>query len=296
MIAISQPSTKIHDAFPLANLTSWRVGGTAEWYAAPHSVAELPEILAWAEGQPLTLIGAGSNLLISDRGISGLVICTRHFRGIEFNDANGQVTAAAGEPVARLAMQAAAKGWSGLEWAVGIPGTVGGLVAMNAGAQGGSASDCLVKAEVMSWRGRAKTLLLKDLEFGYRTSILQEGDRILTAATLQLVPGFDPKVITANTQTMLKCRHDTQPYNLPSCGSVFRNPYPQAAAKLIEQAGLKGYQIGGAQVSRLHANFILNCGHATAKDICNLIAHVQEQVEQKWSIKLETEVKMLGRF
>jgi UDP-N-acetylmuramate dehydrogenase len=304
MIASSQtapkqlPIDEIHSSIPLANLTSWKVGGLAQWYTAPKSVRVLEQCLDWASraGEPVTLIGAGSNLLISDRGLAGLVICTRHLRGIEFDLETGQVTASSGEPVARLAMQLAAKGWSGLEWAVGIPGTVGGLVAMNGGAQGGCASDRLVNAKTISLTGKSETLLPEDLGFKYRTSILQTGDRIVTAATLQLNTGFDPQTITTTTNEFLKYRHKVQPYHLPSCGSVFRNPHPHAAAKLIEDTGLKGYKIGDAQVSELHANFIVNCGRATSSDVIRLIRYVQAQVSQKWSIDLETEVKMLGSF
>ncbi|WP_144050273.1 UDP-N-acetylmuramate dehydrogenase [Synechococcus sp. PCC 7502] len=294
----SKTTVEIHNAYPLAPLTSWKVGGLAQWYAAPKSLAALEECLTWAErsGEPVTLIGAGSNLLISDRGLTGLVICTRHLRGIEFDLAKGQVTVAAGEPVARLALQVATKGWSGLEWAVGIPGTLGGLVVMNGGAQGGCASDRIINVQTISLGGIAETLLPEELGFAYRTSILQAGDRIVTAATLQLNTGFDPQVITATTNDFLRFRHRMQPYHLPSCGSVFRNPHPHAAARLIEDTGLKGYRIGDAQVSELHANFIVNCGHASSTDIIKLIRHVQTQVAQKWAINLETEVKMLGEF
>lgn len=289
---------EIYNSYSLASLTSWKIGGLAQWYAAPKSIAALEECLDWANrnGEPVTFIGAGSNLLISDRGLSGLTICTRHLRGTEFDLSTGQVTVAAGEPVARLAMQVAARGWSGLEWAVGIPGTVGGLVVMNAGAQGGCASDRLVKVNTISLTGKSETLIPEQLGFKYRTSILQTGDRIVTEATLQLNTGFDPQIITATTTEYLKYRHKVQPYHLPSCGSVFRNPHAQAAAKLIQDTGLKGYKIGDAQVSELHANFILNCGHATSYDVIRLISHIREQVAKKWAIDLETEVKMLGDF
>jgi UDP-N-acetylmuramate dehydrogenase len=297
-IATPKSTLEIHNSYPLASLTSWKVGGLAQYYAAPRSVADLEECLAWADnlGEPITLIGAGSNLLISDRGLSGLVICTRHLRGIKFDLEIGQVTAAAGEPVARLAMQVAAKGWSGLEWAVGIPGTVGGLVVMNAGAQGGCASDRLVNAKTISRSGKSETLYPEQLDFQYRTSTLQAGDRIVTEATLQLNTGYDPQVVTATTNEFLRFRHKVQPYHLPSCGSVFRNPHGYAAAKLIEGTDLKGYKIGDAQVSELHANFIVNCGHASSDDVIRLIRYVQSEVSKKWSIDLETEVKMLGDF
>lgn len=299
MIADSTLNTKVRASVSLANMTSFKVGGQAEWFIDPHSDEELRAGLAWGSDRqlPFTLLGAGSNLLIGDRGLSGLVICMRHLRGIHFDDLTGQITAAAGEPMARLAWQAAARGWSGLEWAVGIPGTVGGLVVMNAGAQGGCAAERLVEAQMISADGASSYILKpEDLGFKYRTSVLQDSDRIVTGATLQLTPGFDPAKITAATDEHLKARHATQPYHLPSCGSVFRNPQPKAAAWLIEQTGLKGYQIGNAQVAQLHANFIVNRGGATANDISRLISHIQEQVQQKWSLLLEPEVKFLGQF
>jgi UDP-N-acetylmuramate dehydrogenase len=282
----------------LATLTSFRVGGPAQWYVAPRSLEDLQAGFEWAtfEGLPITLLGAGSNLLISDQGLPGLVVCTRHLRSTHFDLETGQVTAAAGEPLVRLAWQAAERGWQGLEWAVGIPGTVGGAVVMNAGAHSGSTADILVDAHVLSPTGKKEVLTPNNLGYSYRTSLLQGGSRLVTQATFQLKPGADPAKVMAETNAHLKQRQTTQPYHLPSCGSVFRNPNPHKAAWLIEQAGLKGYQIGQAQVAQRHANFILNCGGATASEIFQLIRHVQEQVEQRWSLCLEPEVKILGEF
>ncbi len=282
----------------LAGLTSMRVGGVAEYFISPRSSTELAESLTWAGDRnlPITIIGAGSNLLISDQGLSGLVVCTRHLRGIEFDQQSGQVTAAAGEPVARLAMQIALHGWSGFEWAVGIPGTVGGLVVMNAGAQGGSAADCVVSVQTVALTGETKLIYPQDLDFSYRTSALQESSSLVTGATFKFQTGGDPAAIAADTEAKLKARHSTQPYHLPNCGSVFRNPLPLFAAKLIQDAGLKGYQIGNAQVSELHANFIVNLGHAKASDICSLIQHIKTVIGDRNGVVLETEVKMIGHF
>jgi UDP-N-acetylmuramate dehydrogenase len=281
----------------LATYTSFKVGGIAEFFAAPRTLAELREILAWAGDREITItcLGAGSNLLIGDRGLPGLVICTKYLRGISFDSDKGQVSAMAGESVVSLARQVAAKGWSGLEWAIGIPGSVGGLVVMNAGAQGGCTADCLVEAEVLSLAINSSQILkLADLDYQYRSSNLQNSDRLVINATLQLLPDRDPVLISAKTASYLKQRQATQPYHLPSCGSVFRNPIHRSAGQLIEATGLKGFQIGRAQVAELHANFILNLGGATATDIFNLIAHVQTEVEQRWEVRLEPEVKMLG--
>ncbi|WP_413163717.1 UDP-N-acetylmuramate dehydrogenase [Capilliphycus salinus ALCB114379] len=288
----------IQSKVSLASYTSYRVGGPAEWYVAPKNLDEIQASLEWAAAQGLstTLLGGGSNLLISDRGLSGLVIGTRALRSTHFDLATGRLHVAAGESLPRLAWKAARLGWQGLEWAVGIPGTVGGAVVMNAGAHGSCTSEILVEAEVLSRNGQRSLLTPKDLGYRYRTSNLQNSDRVVLQATFELKPGADPAKVLADTADQLRSRRSSQPYHLPSCGSVFRNPGPQAAGWLIEQTGLKGYQIGGAQVAERHANFILNCGGATAMDIFQLIRHVQEQVESRWSYLLEPEVRIIGEF
>lgn len=298
--AIRLPDTDclVKPQIPLSHLTSFRVGGPAEWYVAPKTLHELQASFAWARSHelPVTLLGAGSNLLISDRGLPGLVIGTRRLRHAEFNAETGQVTVGAGDPLPRLAWHVAERGWRGLEWAVGIPGTVGGAVVMNAGAHGGCTSECLVSAQVLLPNGLTKTFSVNELGYAYRTSMLQGKDWIVTQATFQLKPGFDPDVVTAETSKHLNHRRATQPYHMPSCGSVFRNPNQYKAGWLIEQVGLKGYQIGGAQIAQRHANFILNCGSATATDIFQLIRHAQQEVENRWRLLLEPEVRILGDF
>lgn len=288
----------IRSQVPLAGLTSFRVGGPAEWLIAPRSIEELQAGLEWAQRQklPITSLGAGSNLLVSDRGLPGLVICTRRLRQAKFDPATGQVTAAAGEHLSALAWKAARRGWKGMEWAVGIPGTVGGAVVMNAGAHGLCTEDILVRTEVLNSDQTMAVLAPEELGYQYRTSQLQHDQRLVTQATFQLQPGATPQQVMATTSNNLAQRRATQPYHLPSCGSVFRNPDSHSAGWLIEQTGLKGRRIGNAQVAHRHANFILNCGGATASDILKLIHHVQQQVEARWSLYLKPEVKFLGEF
>jgi len=282
----------------LSAFTSYRVGGEAEWYVSPRDLESLQASIDYAQENDLriTVLGAGSNLLVSDRGIPGLVIATRHLRSKHFNPATGQLTVSAGEAIPALAWDAAALGWEGLEWAVGIPGTVGGAVVMNAGAHNSCVANMLVSAQVLSPDGTLATLTPEELGYTYRSSLLQGGKQIVTQATFQLEPGADPLAVTARTKEHKKHRLSTQPYSYPSCGSVFRNPKPYTAGWLIEQTGLKGYQLGGAQVAQLHANFIVNRGGAKANDIFSLIRHIQHKVQERWSIWLEPEVKMLGEF
>ncbi|MDF5715554.1 MAG: UDP-N-acetylmuramate dehydrogenase [Rhizonema sp. NSF051] len=282
----------------LAGYTSYRVGGPAQWCTAPRNIESLQASIKYAQTHELavTILGAGSNLLVSDRGIPGLVIVTRHFRHTYFDLETGLLTVAAGEPIPALAWEAANQGCQGLEWAVGIPGTVGGAVVMNAGAHNSCIADILVSAQILSANGNIETLNREQLGYSYRTSLLQRSDRIVTQATFQLQPGADPAKVLAITKQHKEHRLTTQPYHLPSCGSVFRNPKPYTAGWLIEQTGLKGYKIGKAQVAQRHANFIVNCGGACAGDIFKLIYHIQNQVQEHWSIRLEPEVKMIGEF
>ena len=282
----------------LAEFTTFRVGGPAELFVAPRTVADLQACYAWGheQGLPIIFLGAGSNLLISDRGLPGLIISTKYLRHQTLDSDQAQITVDAGKPLPQLAWQAARQGWSGLEWTVGIPGTVGGAVVMNAGAHGGCTADCLLEAHILHPNGDIQILKTADLDYAYRKSCLQATKQLVVRATFQLQTGSSPQQVKAATQVHLDHRLTTQPYDWPSCGSVFRNPLPKTAGWLIEQTGLKGYQLGGAQVANKHANFILNCGDATASDIFNLIRHVQHQVENQWSLLLHPEVKMLGDF
>jgi UDP-N-acetylmuramate dehydrogenase len=287
-------------AVPLKGLTTWKVGGLAQWYLEPRTLTEIQSGLAWAKQHslPITVIGAGSNLLISDRGLAGLVICTRHLRHVntQFDHEARTIVADGGRMVASLSWQAARKGWGGMEWAAGIPGTLGGAVVMNAGAHGHSIQEILVSTEVLNLDGSIEMIAQQDLNYSYRTSNLQDGSRIVLSAKFELQDLGDAEAIKARTFRDLEKRHRTQPYDRPSCGSVFRNPTPQHAAALIEGLGLKGYRIGDAEVSTLHANFIINRQDATASEIRDLIYYVQRKVKAQYSIELEPEVKMLGEF
>ena len=284
----------------LADYTTWRVGGSAQWFAEPESALQLQALLAWAqaEGLPSLVIGAGSNLLVSDAGLEGLTLCNRRLQGAALDAATGLIEAQAGEPIPSLARRAARAGLSGLEWSVGIPGTVGGAAVMNAGAQGGCTAEVLDSVTVIEPHRPNQPFELRagELDFAYRHSRLQQEPLVVLSARFRLNAGHDPAELSRRTSANLHSRTSTQPYQQPSCGSVFRNPEPDKAGQLIEALGLKGLSIGGAQVSPIHANFIVNTGAATATEIDQLIGAVQQRIQAAHGITLHTEVKRLGPF
>ena len=282
---------------PLAEFTTWRVGGPARWIIEPESVDEVLASLQWARtnGHSCQVIGAGSNLLIHDNGLPGLTLSLRRLQGAELDSNSGVIEALAGEPIPTLARRAARAGLKGLAWAVGIPGTVGGAAVMNAGAQGGCTADWLEAVRVVPIQGGESFELKRDqLEFDYRHSLLQQENLLVLSARYRLDPGHNPQELRRETNSNLSHRTSTQPYTLPSCGSVFRNPEPLKAGRLIQDLGLKGERVGGAEVSTVHANFIVNTGNATAANINQLIELVQNRVEQRHAVRLHPEVKRLG--
>ena len=293
------PAPQLRQEVELAGFTTWKVGGPAEYFAEPKNLEELEALLMWGrqQGIPLQVLGAGSNLLISDEGLRGLVICSRHLQGAELDRTSGLVEALAGEPLPTLARRAAKAGLAGLEWSIGIPGTVGGAVVMNAGAQGGCIADSLVNATLLDpGSGEQQVMGTQELDYGYRHSRLQGERWIVLKAQFQLEVGQAAEQVSQRTSANLHKRTSTQPYQLPSCGSVFRNPEPQKAGRLIEGLGLKGHRIGGAEVSEMHANFIVNTGNARASEMDALIRFVQQQVAQAHGLQLHPEVMRLGAF
>lgn len=288
---------EIQKSVSLANFTTWRVGGKAEWFAEPSNVNEIESLISWGVKRhlPIHIIGAGSNLLIHDSGIKGLVICLKKFHGYKLELSTGVVEAISGENIPSLSRKVAKAGLHGLEWAVGIPGTIGGAIVMNAGAQGGCISKSLESIKVLPINGeKAFEIKNKELCYGYRESRLQHDKLIVLSAKFILEPDHDPKKILHQTNLNLHHRTNTQPYELPSCGSVFRNPEPYKAGQLIEELGLKGLCIGGAEVSEKHANFIVNKGNSTAQNINDLINLIQSKIQDSYGLELHTEVKRLG--
>jgi UDP-N-acetylmuramate dehydrogenase len=294
------PTPGLRRGVPLADYTTWKVGGPAEWFAEPTSTEELITLARQAvrEQRPLRVIGAGSNLLISDSGVEGVTLCNRRLQGSRLDPDSGWIEAQAGEPIPTLARRAARAGLSGLEWSVGIPGTVGGAAVMNAGAQGGCTAEWLQEVTVLDpvGGGPPHVVPASELDFAYRHSRLQDEPLLVLSARFRLSPGHDPAEISRRTSANLHSRTSSQPYQQPSCGSVFRNPEPLKAGRLIEGLGLKGLAIGGAMVSPIHANFIVNTGDASAADIAALIELIQQRVLEAHGLMLHPEVKRLGRF
>ncbi len=279
---------------PLAPYTTWKIGGPADLLVIPDSKAHLVDTIRilHQHSMPFVPIGRGSNMLVSDKGIRGVAI--KLGQGMnELRFEGNQIHVGGGYSLITLAVQAGKEGLTGLEFAGGIPGTVGGAVFMNAGAHGSDMSRILKEAEIVLETGELVRLPQEDLLFAYRHSVLHTLPGIVTEAVLELVPG-DRKEIAATMASYKERRIRTQPLHLASSGSTFRNPDHQFAAKLIEDAGLKGAREGGAEVSIQHANFIINTGEATANDVLRLMERMQSVVFERYGVRLVPEVLMVG--
>lgn len=290
---------------PMAEYTSWRIGGAADWLLEPASAEDVAAVLELCAQNdlPLVTIGRGTNLLVSDKGIAGVVMrIGEAFSGVEYLPED-RVRVGAGVLLAALCRETAARGLTGLEWACGIPGNIGGALMMNAGAYGSSIGELVTEVTVAAYTGTEKAragvrrLTGDELNFGYRSGCLDalaDLSAVALGATLQLAPG-DAEASLAVIRETLAARAKSQPLEYPSAGSVFRNPPDSHAGYLVEQSGCKGMTVGGAQVSLKHGNFIINTGGAKAADVLCLIDQVRAVVAEKSGYILETEVRLLGR-
>lgn len=279
---------------PAADFTTYRAGGRAEALVSPGTPEELRRLAGWCRSAsvPFLVLGRGSNVLVSDRGLPGVTALTRGLSGLRLE--GNAVLAQAGAAWDDLARLSAEAGLAGLEKTSGIPGSVGGALRMNAGAFGQEASDRLVSLETFDGRGRPATLSRKDIRFGYR---LAEGLEGLTIVSARFeFPAGSAADLSAERASVLAARAARQPLDLPSAGSVFRRPPGDYASRLIDAAGLKGLRVGGAEVSPKHAGFIVNTGGATASDIHALIREVQRRVREKTGVELRLEQILLGEF
>lgn len=278
----------------MKNYTSFKVGGPAELFLSPEDAGQTAKLVRFCEKEevPVFVLGKGSNLLVSDRGIKGAVIYTGKQCGISLVDEN-TVRAQSGASLAQLCTFALENSLSGLEFAYGIPGTVGGAVFMNAGAYGGEMKDVLLNSEYVSTDGTSGELDNEAMELSYRHSAYENSNLVITAASVRLAPA-DRNEIKSTMNDILARRKEKQPLEYPSAGSTFKRPEGNFAGALIEQCGLKGVSVGGAQVSEKHAGFIINRGGATAADILSLIKHVQARVKAQTGVSLETEIRLIG--
>lgn len=278
----------------MQNHTSFRLGGPATALAIPNSLAELQGILAFCDQYklPIFVMGNGSNLIVRDGGIRAVVIKISGALSTVVLTEHG-IEAEAGISLSALAHAAVEAGLGGLEFAAGIPGSLGGGVMMNAGAYGGEMKDVVAHVMALDYTGQEHHFNNEQLQFGYRQCFLQGRNLIVARASLHLKEQ-DPAISRAVIADYNQRRRSKQPLQLPSAGSVFRRPPGHYAGQLIEEAGLKGKRIGGAEVSSMHAGFIVNMGNATAKDVEELIHHVQQVVAAKFGVHLETEVRIVG--
>ena len=291
---ISTEKVLFHE--PMNRHTSFRIGGEADCFVTPTTVEEIATVISWCKEQsiPYYIMGNGSNLLVSDKGFRGVIV--QLYKQFSTINIEGQIlTAQAGALLSTIANRALKAHLSGLEFAHGIPGTLGGALMMNAGAYDGEMSHVIQKATVIDDMGSVFDLTHKELDLGYRCSIFSYKPYIVLEATMELQSGVYEEILSKMSLFTEK-RTSKQPLEFPSAGSTFKRPPGFYAGQLIQEAGLKGYKIGGAQVSEMHSGFIINCGGATAADVLALIKHVQDSVLKNSGILLEPEVKRIGEF
>ena len=276
--------------------TTFRIGGPAEYLILPQTAEEIADVvkLCRQEEIPWYIVGNGSNLLVADEGVRGVVIqLLRNFNQIQVEGC--QIRMQAGAQNAAVAKRALDASLTGFEFAAGIPGTIGGAVVMNAGAYGGEMKDILKEVTVLDQNGMIRTIPTEELELGYRTSIIARKGYVVLEAVIVLKTG-DPKEIKAAMDDLKEKRVTKQPLEYPSAGSTFKRPEGYFAGKLIMDAGLRGFSVGGAQISEKHCGFVINKGNATAKDVTELMDETKKIVMEKFGVALEPEVKRLGQF
>ena len=281
---------------PMKNHTSFKLGGPVDIYIEPDNIEQLSKAIKCLRDHsiPYYIMGNGSNLLVSDKGLRGAVVKIGEKFG-NVNIAGDKVISECGILLSTLSKIAAKSSLTGMEFASGIPGALGGAVTMNAGAYGGEMKDIVEWVEVLDQDLQLKRLQSAEMEFGYRKSVVEPRKYIVIRCCLGLKKG-NPVEINTIMADLAEKRRTKQPLHLPSAGSTFKRPEGYFAGKLIEDAGLRGFSLGGAQVSTLHCGFVVNNGGATAQDVYNLIRHVQKTVYEKFNVKIEPEVKILGEF
>ena len=285
----------LHTAFPMSQCTTFKIGGPAQFFAEPQNKEMLVSLFLLCKEHkvPFTIIGAGSNLLVSDNGIDG-VVCRLSGDFDNVSISGTTVSAGAAISLAKLSKASLREGLSGLEFASGIPGSLGGAVYMNAGAYDGEMKDVVTETEYMDENGEIHIVSGNAHEFSYRHSVFSGKNDVILSVKMNLTPK-DPAEISEKMRDLNARRKEKQPLDKPSAGSTFKRPEGYFAAKLIEDAGLKGFSVGDACVSEKHAGFVVNNGSATCEDVCALMAAVQKEVKEKFGVILEPEVKRIGK-
>ncbi|MGX7108713.1 UDP-N-acetylmuramate dehydrogenase [Facklamia miroungae] len=288
------PSIKILKDEPLSKYTYTKTGGKADYLIFPQDRSQVEQIVNYARIEliPLTVLGNASNLIVKDGGIRGIVLMMTEMKAMRLINSQ-TLEAESGASLIQLTHLALKESLAGLEFACGIPGSIGGAVYMNAGAYGGEVKDVIDEVDVISREGQIRTFKNADCLFSYRHSIFQEQNDLILAVRFKLHMGEELK-IKAEMDRLTKLRESKQPLEYPSCGSVFKRPEGYYTGQLIQEAGLQGHRIGGAEVSRKHAGFIVNIDHATATDYTDLIAYIQATIWEKNQVRLETEVRIIG--
>ncbi len=290
------PGSEIKQDEPMGSHTTFRVGGAADFFITPSSKKELCALIKYLNlvGRDYFVLGQGSNLLVGDHGYRGVVVhIGREFSGIKIEKT--RIRAGAGALLSRIAAVAAEHSLTGFEFAAGIPGTAGGAVVMNAGAYGGEMADIVESVETVTTDGEYLVLKSAGLGFGYRKSIIRDEKLLVTEVVFRLTEG-DGTSIRERMEELQKMRSEKQPLQYPSAGSTFKRPEGYFAGKLIMDAGLSGYRIGGAAVSEKHCGFVINTGNASAADIMDVIGDVQDKVRERFNVVLEPEICIIGDF
>ncbi len=277
---------------PMKKHTTFKIGGNADVMVFPETAEALRDVIALCKSEKarIVILGNGSNVLVDDKGIRGVVVSTARLDNIKVDGC--KITAGAGAMLSSVASAATNSALCGLEFASGIPGTLGGGIFMNAGAYGGELKDVISSVTFLTEDGQIKTFSNEECKFGYRSSIFQQNGGLILSAQFELKCGCKEE-ITALCGELNQRRRDKQPLNFPSAGSTFKRPEGHFAGKLIEDCNLKGFRIGGAEVSEKHSGFVINTGDATAQDVLDLIAHIQKTVKEKFGVDLQTEVKYI---
>lgn len=289
-------SAALHLNYPMCEATTFAIGGPADALVEPSSEAAIIAIAQTCKENdiPLRVLGFGSNILVADTGLRGVVMrFTESFTDVSIDTTDMTITAQAGASNAYVSQQACAAGLSGYEFACGIPGSIGGAALMNAGAYGGDFSSVGKTVRCLTPSCEIVELTSKEAQWSYRHSAMQDNQYLIVSATLQLHPD-DPSDIQARIDNLTYQRTSKQPLEAPSAGSTFKRPEGYFVGQLIEEAGLKGYRIGGAQVSEKHTGFVVNSDHASAQDVCDLIAHIQAVIKEKNDVELHPEVRFWG--